>query len=109
MRRFKVLAIVVFSAALLWNGWSLALPGVPVQAQEPAPNGESVSLLAVEISGTHQARVDQQPLVFTATVAPVTATFPITYVWQATGGFTRSGTISASSDPFSPNLADNRD
>jgi len=41
-------------------------------------------LVSVTITGTQEG-VSQRPYTFIATVSPDTATWPITYVWQATG------------------------
>ncbi|MEA3308305.1 MAG: PKD domain-containing protein [Chloroflexota bacterium] len=101
MKSHRAMVIVILGAALLLSGWWVSLWMLPVRAAVPVPAAENGVLTEIEITGTQQARLDQQPVIFTATVAPLTATLPITYHWQATGQFSTSHVISASADVLS--------
>ena len=98
IRRYRATFSVLLGVVLLGTGWWVSLWTLPVRAAVPVPAAENGVLIAVEITGTQRARLDQQPVIFTATVAPLTATWPITYVWQATGQLPTSHVISARAD-----------
>ncbi|MCD4738175.1 MAG: hypothetical protein K8R89_02810 [Anaerolineae bacterium] len=105
MKRYSATSSVLLGVVLLGAVWWVSLSGgatvLPVRADVPVQVAGNGVLTTVEITGTQQSHLGQQPVVFTATIAPLTATLPITYHWQATGQVSTSHVISASADVLS--------